>query len=156
MPCETLAALMDKYTLATHRYNLAVNALSIGIGTTRRDEYERLKGMAENCRAHVAETLDAVEQHLERKAGTVLLAPAYTTPDVHIGYLSRYAPGMRENGGVYTHAATWSVRFSLRAPSRSHRPGLSRQARCWWATRPISSTLPLVMGSTARFEALSW
>lgn len=26
-----------------------------------------------------------------------------------IGYLSRYAPGRRENGGAYTHAATWSV-----------------------------------------------
>ena len=26
-----------------------------------------------------------------------------------IGYLSRYAPGRRENGGVYTHAATWLI-----------------------------------------------
>ena len=26
-----------------------------------------------------------------------------------IGYLSRYAPGRRENGGVYTHAATWAI-----------------------------------------------
>jgi cellobiose phosphorylase len=25
------------------------------------------------------------------------------------GYVTRYAPGLRENGGVYTHAATWSV-----------------------------------------------
>jgi cellobiose phosphorylase len=38
-----------------------------------------------------------------------LLAPAYKTPDEYVGYLTRYAPGMRENGGVYTHGATWAV-----------------------------------------------
>ncbi len=61
-----------------------------------------------------AQVMDAVERHLERKAGTLLLAPAYTTPDVNIGYLTRYAPGVRENGGVYTHAATWSVLAAAR------------------------------------------
>jgi cellobiose phosphorylase len=30
-------------------------------------------------------------------------------PDPDIGYLSRYAPGSRENGGVYMHAATWAL-----------------------------------------------
>jgi cellobiose phosphorylase len=55
------------------------------------------------------QVMDAVEQHLEYKAGPLLLAPAYRKPDVNIGYLSRYAPGVRENGGVYTHAATWAV-----------------------------------------------
>jgi cellobiose phosphorylase len=38
-----------------------------------------------------------------------LLQPAYSVPDKYIGYLSRYAPGKRENGGVYMHAATWSI-----------------------------------------------
>ena len=41
--------------------------------------------------------------------GSLLFAPPYTTPDPAIGYLTQYAPGMRENGGVYTHAAVWSV-----------------------------------------------
>lgn len=56
-----------------------------------------------------AQVMDAVEHYLERKAGPLLLSPAYTKPDVNIGYLSRYAPGVRENGGVYTHAATWAI-----------------------------------------------
>jgi len=51
----------------------------------------------------------AVERHLEKKNGTLLLYPAYQKPDFYIGYLSRYAPGVRENGGVYTHAATWAI-----------------------------------------------
>jgi cellobiose phosphorylase len=53
--------------------------------------------------------MNAVEKHLLKKNGTLLLHPAYTKPDKFIGYLSRYAAGRRENGGVYMHAATWSI-----------------------------------------------
>ncbi|MEJ2636514.1 MAG: glycosyl transferase family 36, partial [Calditrichia bacterium] len=51
----------------------------------------------------------SVVEMLESDAGPLLLSPAYSAPDSYIGYLSRYAPGVRENGGVYTHAATWSI-----------------------------------------------
>jgi cellobiose phosphorylase len=53
--------------------------------------------------------MDAVEKYLETETGPLLLFPAYKKPDPLIGYLSRYAPGLRENGGVYTHAATWLI-----------------------------------------------
>ena len=53
--------------------------------------------------------MKSVTKLLLKKNGTLLLQPAYTKPDEMIGYLSRYAPGRRENGGVYTHAATWSI-----------------------------------------------
>jgi cellobiose phosphorylase len=53
--------------------------------------------------------MDSVTKHLLKKNGPLLLSPAYTKPDKMIGYLSRYAPGRRENGGVYTHAATWAI-----------------------------------------------
>jgi cellobiose phosphorylase len=55
------------------------------------------------------QVMNMVEKHLEMKAGTLLLHPAYSVVDEKIGYLTRYGPGMRENGGVYTHAATWSI-----------------------------------------------
>lgn len=55
------------------------------------------------------QAMDSVEKHLEGKNGPLLLQPAYFKPDFYIGYLSRYAPGARENGGVYTHAATWTI-----------------------------------------------
>ncbi len=51
----------------------------------------------------------SVSEHLVRNSGALLLAPAYDTPDERIGYITRYAPGLRENGGVYTHAATWAI-----------------------------------------------
>ncbi len=51
----------------------------------------------------------SVREHLVRESGALLLAPAYDTPDERIGYITRYAAGLRENGGVYTHAATWAI-----------------------------------------------
>jgi cellobiose phosphorylase len=66
-----------------------------------------IAGVADEKRGNAV--LDVVEGMLEQKAGPLLLYPAYKTCDKEIGYLTRYAPGMRENGGVYTHAATWAV-----------------------------------------------
>lgn len=53
--------------------------------------------------------MNVVEAKLEKEIGPVLLYPAYKTPDRQVGYLTRYSPGMRENGGVYTHGATWAI-----------------------------------------------
>ncbi len=53
--------------------------------------------------------MDAAEKKLLREFGPLLYYPGYTKPDSTIGYASRYAPGMRENGAVYTHAATWMI-----------------------------------------------
>jgi cellobiose phosphorylase len=53
--------------------------------------------------------LRAMQRHLYRDFGPLLLAPAYRRPDPEIGYLTRYAPGSRENGGLYTHAGAWAI-----------------------------------------------
>jgi cellobiose phosphorylase len=53
--------------------------------------------------------MQSVTKHLLKDHGTLLNYPAFTHPRPDIGYVTRYAPGLRENGGVYTHAATWSV-----------------------------------------------
>jgi cellobiose phosphorylase len=64
-------------------------------------------GVADAARGK--QVFDVVEKRLEYEIGPLLLHPAYATPDRYIGYLTRYSPGMRENGGVYTHGATWAV-----------------------------------------------
>ena len=53
--------------------------------------------------------MEAVTKYLLRDYGALLLYPAYEHPYSEIGYVTRYAPGLRENGGVYTHAATWAT-----------------------------------------------
>lgn len=57
----------------------------------------------------IKKAMRSVEKYLLKDFGPLLLYPAYTKPDETIGYITRYAPGMRENGGVYTHAATWCI-----------------------------------------------
>ena len=59
--------------------------------------------------------LAAVKEHLVTEAGALLLAPAFDRPAPEIGYITRYAPGLRENGGVYTHAATWAIAAAAKA-----------------------------------------
>ncbi|MGE5715129.1 MAG: GH36-type glycosyl hydrolase domain-containing protein [Acidobacteriota bacterium] len=62
-----------------------------------------------------AACLAAVKRHLVTEAGALLLAPAFDRPVPEIGYITRYGPGLRENGGVYTHAATWAIAAAAKA-----------------------------------------
>jgi cellobiose phosphorylase len=62
-----------------------------------------------------ARCLASLKKHLVTEAGALLLAPAFDVPVAGIGYITRYAPGLRENGGVYTHAATWAIAAAAKA-----------------------------------------
>lgn len=66
-----------------------------------------ISGIADSDKKTTA--MKSVEKHLLKNNGCLLLYPAYSKPDKYIGYLSRYAAGRRENGGVYSHAAAWAV-----------------------------------------------
>jgi len=66
-----------------------------------------MSDIAPKEKAEVA--INSVKEILFKGNGPLLLYPGYSKPDKYIGYLSRYAPGRRENAGVYTHAATWSI-----------------------------------------------
>lgn len=57
----------------------------------------------------LAPMVQAVRARLDREYGPLLLQPAYGRPDPRIGYITRYPAGLRENGGVYTHAACWAI-----------------------------------------------
>jgi len=53
----------------------------------------------------------AVDEHLVRRADGVilLLTPPFGDTPLEPGYIKGYVPGVRENGGQYTHAAIWSA-----------------------------------------------
>jgi len=55
--------------------------------------------------------MDAVRAHLVSRAGglILLLTPPFEHDPRPTGYIQGYAPGVRENGGQYTHAAAWVV-----------------------------------------------
>ncbi len=62
--------------------------------------------------------LKAVEKYLVDKDNMLvrLLYPAFDHPKLNPGYIKAYVPGIRENGGQYTHAAIWLAKayFELR------------------------------------------
>ncbi|HET9952641.1 MAG TPA: glucoamylase family protein [Candidatus Eisenbacteria bacterium] len=68
-----------------------------------------LSGTAPEERAERA--MDSVRSHLIRRdAGVVLLlTPPFDVSAADPGYIRGYLPGVRENGGQYTHAAVWVV-----------------------------------------------
>jgi cellobiose phosphorylase len=55
--------------------------------------------------------MNAVERRLIRRdAGLVqLFDPPFDTAPLNPGYVKGYVPGVRENGGQYTHAAIWTI-----------------------------------------------
>ncbi|MBA2244228.1 MAG: hypothetical protein H0W11_04680 [Gemmatimonadetes bacterium] len=59
-----------------------------------------------------AQALDAMEEQLvsEEEGIIRLLTPAFDRTPHDPGYIKGYLPGVRENGGQYTHAALWAVR----------------------------------------------
>ncbi len=58
-----------------------------------------------------ARAMAAVDEYLIRRGdGLVLLfTPPFDKSDADPGYIKGYLPGIRENGGQYTHGAIWSV-----------------------------------------------
>lgn len=68
-----------------------------------------LSGAANPMRA--AQAMAEVDaQLIRRNDGLALLfTPPFNHTSLDPGYIKGYPPGLRENGGQYTHAATWSV-----------------------------------------------
>jgi cellobiose phosphorylase len=61
---------------------------------------------------HAEAALRSVEEHLvDEEDGIIrLLTPPFDTTEHDPGYIKGYLPGVRENGGQYTHGILWAVR----------------------------------------------
>ena len=56
------------------------------------------------------QAMAAVDQRLVRREAKLiqLLDPPFDKLTLEPGYIKGYVPGVRENGGQYTHAAIWA------------------------------------------------
>ena len=88
------------------------------LGSSRDDEckidsipqsWATISGAADPDRARQA--LESVDELLVHPDGGVILlfTPPFDRGKLQPGYVRGYVPGVRENGGQYTHAATWLV-----------------------------------------------
>ena len=101
-----------------------------------------LSGAANPERA--ASAMAAVDERLVRRDyGLVqLLDPPFDKGVLNPGYIRGYVPGVRENGGQYTHAAIWTAMAFAR---------MGDSARAWELLRMIN---PVEHGATAQGAAL--
>jgi cyclic beta-1,2-glucan glucanotransferase len=68
-----------------------------------------LAGAGDKKRA--SQAMQSVEERLIRRGDRLmpLFTPPFDDTSLDPGYIKGYGPGIRENGGQYTHAAVWSV-----------------------------------------------
>lgn len=61
--------------------------------------------------SRIRDSMTALENYLWRKEEGVLLllSPPFDRSSLDPGYIKGYVPGVRENGGQYTHGAIWSI-----------------------------------------------
>jgi len=75
-------------------------------------------------RGRAALAMSSVEKYLIRQDDRIalLLTPPFDRSAHDPGYIKAYPPGIRENGGQYTHGAIWSI-FAFAALGQGNRAG---------------------------------
>jgi cyclic beta-1,2-glucan synthetase len=68
-----------------------------------------LSGAGDGVRSKMA--MEAVDTYLVHRTDALiqLLDPPFDKSDLNPGYIKGYVPGVRENGGQYTHGAIWAA-----------------------------------------------
>ena len=68
-----------------------------------------ISGAGDNDKKYIS--MDYLDKNLVDRENEIikLLTPAFEKSDIEPGYIKAYLPGVRENGGQYTHGAIWSV-----------------------------------------------
>jgi cellobiose phosphorylase len=115
---ELLRVALEEQAWDGHWYRRAYFDDGTALGSTTNDEckidsiaqsWAVISGGADPKRAR--EAMAAVEEHLVRDVDSLILlfTPPFDCGGLEPGYIKGYVPGIRENGGQYTHAATWVV-----------------------------------------------
>jgi cellobiose phosphorylase len=66
-----------------------------------------ISGIATKDRAF--QCMDSVAKYLDTKYGLLLLNPAYSRWYSEIGGITSYAPGLKENASIWSHANAWAI-----------------------------------------------
>jgi cellobiose phosphorylase len=125
---ELLRGAIDQHGWDGAWYRRAYSDDGTAIGSASNDEcqidsvtqsWAVLSGAGEATRNRSA--MQALDQRLVRRdLGLIqLLTPPFDHSALNPGYIKGYLPGVRENGGQYTHAAIWAVMaFAAEGDSR--------------------------------------
>jgi cyclic beta-1,2-glucan synthetase len=114
----SLATALDREAWDGEWYQRAFFDDGTPLGSAQNDEcqidsiaqsWAVLSGAGDAARARQA--MDSVVRRLVSQEDQLLLllSPPFDETQLDPGYIKGYPPGIRENGGQYTHAAIWSV-----------------------------------------------
>ena len=118
MMIEKIASAIEENAWDGNWYKRAFfdNGASLGSSKNKECKIDSLaqtwaviSGKGESGR--VKRAMDSLEEYLVmREEGLIkLLTPPFDDGELEPGYIKGYVPGVRENGGQYTHAAAWVV-----------------------------------------------
>jgi len=99
-------------------YKRAYNDEGVAIGSIENEEcridsisqsWGVISNAADNDKKYIS--MESLENHLiDTENGIIkLLDPPFNKSKIKPGYIKSYLPGVRENGGQYTHAAIWAI-----------------------------------------------
>lgn len=99
-------------------------------------------GSPERC----AQAMQALDAHLVNQDARLiqLLTPPFNGNGPNPGYIQGYVPGVRENGGQYTHGAIWAIM------AFAHSGNQERAWELWSLINPINHSL--TPEATARYK----
>jgi len=115
---EALRAAIEAHAWDGRWYRRAYFDDGTPLGSSTNDEcqidsiaqsWAAISGVADPAR--VRQAMEEVDARLVREQDGVILlfTPPFDKGKLQPGYVKGYVPGVRENGGQYTHAATWVV-----------------------------------------------
>lgn len=123
---ESLLRALDEHALCGDRYARAFcdDGSAVGVAGNEECEIDLLaQSFAAMTMGRTPETeramFTAYEKLFDRTHGILrLFTPAFDKTRQKVGYIRSYPPGIRENGGQYTHAAVWGAKafFSIGRP----------------------------------------
>lgn len=116
---DQLKAALEEYAWDGQWYKRAFFDQGTPLGSKENSEctidsiaqsWSVISGLGDKERSKTA--LESVEKYLinEEEGIIALLTPPFSDSELDPGYIKSYVPGVRENGGQYTHAATWVIK----------------------------------------------
>ncbi|MDP3804116.1 MAG: glycosyl transferase, partial [Candidatus Omnitrophota bacterium] len=66
-----------------------------------------MSGVADRKRAEAC--MDEVKKRLDTEYGIMLMTPPYKEYDEKLGAVTTFAPGLKENGGIFCHSNPWAM-----------------------------------------------
>lgn len=112
---EEMKTIVYKYGWDGEWFLRAYDAMSRKIGSKENEEGKIFIESQGWCilggigleNGYALKALDSVKKYLATPNGIILQQPAYSRYYVHLGEVSSYPPGYKENAGIFTHNNTW-------------------------------------------------